>query len=263
MRAVVSFSGGAQSFVAAQRAVERYGAGEVALLFADTSAEDADLYRFVVQGAAALGVPLFVVRDGRTPQQVLRDRKFIGSGRGAPCSLILKRKPVDAWVAANAPDAVRVLGLTWEEPHRVEAFARAAAPSEAWCPLTEPPYLTRDGIFDAVRAAGLDLPRLYARGYAHNNCGGACVRAGQAAWKHLLTDNPTLYAEWEVWENGMRADVGDHSILRDRTNGDNVPLTLVQLRTRATFDQFDIGGCGCFSETDDAALTPTPPPEDR
>jgi 3'-phosphoadenosine 5'-phosphosulfate sulfotransferase (PAPS reductase)/FAD synthetase len=244
---VVMFSGGAQSFVAAQRTVAAHGRDGVCLLFADTSAEDADLYRFVVQSAASLGVPLHVVRDGRTPQQVLRDRKFLGSGRGAPCSDLLKRKPMDAWVAAHAPDAVQVYGLSWEEPHRVDAIQRAKSPAVVWCPLADAPYLTKDDVLAAVKAAGIAIPRLYGRGYSHNNCGGACVRGGQGAWRHLLRDNPSLYAEWESWEQSMRDDVGPYAILRDRTGGNVRPLPLAELRQRADadVDLFDIGGCGC------------------
>jgi 3'-phosphoadenosine 5'-phosphosulfate sulfotransferase (PAPS reductase)/FAD synthetase len=253
--AVVMFSGGAQSFVAAQRAVAKFGASKVRLLFADTSAEDPDLYRFVIQAAASIGAPLHVVRDGRTPQQVLRDRKFLGSGRGAPCSEFLKRKPMDAWVAANAPDAVQVYGLSWEEMHRVEAIQRAKAPASVWCPLAEAPYLTRDDVLAAVEASGVAMPRLYRDGFAHNNCGGACVRAGQGAWLHLLNMKPDLYAEWEKWEQDMRASVGPYAILRDRTGGDVRPLPLVELRSRrrSDVDLFDIAGCGCATEYDDSA----------
>lgn len=250
MNAVVMFSGGAQSFVAAQRAVARFGASNVALLFADTSAEDADLYRFVTQAAASIGAPLHVVRDGRTPQQVLRDRKFLGSGRGAPCSEYLKRKPMDAWIAANAPDAVQVYGLSWEEPHRVEAIQSAKAPAPVWCPLAEAPYLTRDDVLAAVTAAGIAMPQLYRDGFAHNNCGGACVRAGQGAWLHLLDKKPGLYAEWEAWEQDMRDSVGPYAILRDRTGGEVRPLPLVELRSRRRddVDLFDIAGCGCATD---------------
>lgn len=250
MSAVVMFSGGAQSFVAAQRAVMKFGASNVRLLFADTSAEDADLYRFVVQAAAALGCALHVVRDGRTPQQVLKDRKFMGTGRGAPCSEYLKRRPMDAWIAANAPEAVQVYGLSWEEPHRVESIQRAKAPAEVWCPLAEAPYLTKDDVLAAVTAAGIAMPRLYAKGYAHNNCGGACVRGGQGAWRHLLRDNPSLYAKWEAWEQDMRGMVGPYAILRDRRGGTSKPLPLLELRQRAEeeVDSFEIGGCGCATE---------------
>ncbi|MFN7611612.1 MAG: phosphoadenosine phosphosulfate reductase family protein, partial [bacterium] len=254
---VVMFSGGAQSFVAAQRAVERFGAANTVMLFADTSAEDADLYRFVIQAAASIGAPLHIVRDGRTPQQVLRDRKFLGSGRGAPCSELLKRKPMDAWVATNAPDAVQVYGLSWEEPHRVESIRRAKAPANVWCPLSEAPYLTKDDVLAAVEAAGIAMPKLYRDGFAHNNCGGACVRGGQGAWLHLLDKNPALYSEWEAWEQDMRQQVGPYAILRDRSGGRTRPLPLVELRSRnrETLDVFEIAGCGCATEY------PTPTPE--
>ena len=250
---VVSFSGGAQSFVAAQRAVARYGASATRLVFADTSAEDADLYRFLHDAAAVLSAPLVILRDGRTPRDVLRERQFLGSGRGAPCSKVLKRDPLDRYMAAHAPAAVLVVGLSWDEPHRIEAITARIGEGRVWAPLADPPYLTKDDVFAHVRAAGLRLPRLYERGYAHNNCGGACVRAGQGAWTHLLRDNPALFAEWEAWEQAMRAEVGPYAILRDRTGDAVKPLPLVELRRRTqqepqSIDLFDIGGCGCMVE---------------
>ena len=255
---VVSFSGGAQSFVAAQRAIARYGASATRLVFADTSAEDADLYRFLSDAQRVLGAELVTLRDGRTPRDVLRQRRFLGSGRGAPCSKLLKRDPLDRWIAANAPDAVLIVGLSWDEPHRIEAITARIGVGRVWAPLADPPYLSRDAVFQAVADAGIALPRLYAKGYAHNNCGGACVRAGQGAWAHLLTDNPALFSEWEAWEQEMRAEIGAHAILRDRTGGASRPLPLVELRRRVegqpdAVDLFDIGGCGCL--VDDEPMT--------
>ncbi len=49
---LVSYSGGLVSWAAAKRTAERYGRDRVRLLFADTLIEDADLYRFLVEGAA-------------------------------------------------------------------------------------------------------------------------------------------------------------------------------------------------------------------
>jgi hypothetical protein len=51
MKRVVMFSGGAASWAAAKRVVERYGVDDVTLLFTDTLMEDEDLYRFLVDGA--------------------------------------------------------------------------------------------------------------------------------------------------------------------------------------------------------------------
>ncbi|MFJ8387733.1 hypothetical protein ACIQ9Q_25045 [Streptomyces sp. NPDC094438] len=66
-RHVVQFSGGVGSFLAAVTVAERHGTAGATLLIADTLAEDEDLWRFSDAAAGFLGVPLTVVRDGRTP----------------------------------------------------------------------------------------------------------------------------------------------------------------------------------------------------
>lgn len=54
MRHLVMYSGGVASWDAARLAIENYGSENVDLLFTDTLHEDKDLYRFLVEGAAAL-----------------------------------------------------------------------------------------------------------------------------------------------------------------------------------------------------------------
>jgi hypothetical protein len=51
-RVLSMHSGGLLSWASGRRAVARYGRENVELLFADTMMEDADLYRFLVEGAA-------------------------------------------------------------------------------------------------------------------------------------------------------------------------------------------------------------------
>ena len=101
---------------------------------------------------------------------------------------------------------------------------------------------------------GIRLPRLYELGFAHNNCGGFCVKAGQGHFANLLRAMPARYAKHEALERAMRAYLGkDVSVLTDRRgDGKKKPLTLRDLRMRiesgAQVDAFDIGGCGCFVE---------------
>lgn len=92
MNAVVMFSGGIGSWGAARRAVAKYGAENVTLLFADTKIEDPDLYRFLDEAAADVGAPLVKVADGRTPFEVFRDVRYLGNSRIAPCSRVLKQE---------------------------------------------------------------------------------------------------------------------------------------------------------------------------
>lgn len=89
-------------------------------------------------------------------------------------------------------------------------------------------------------------------GFEHNNCAGACVKAGQAQWRLLLEKNPELYRSWEDHEQGMRKMLqADIAILRDRRGGQTRPLTLLELRTRESYDKDDWGGCGCFSDAEE------------
>lgn len=139
-------------------------------------------------------------------------------------------------------------------------------------PLTRPPYRSKRQWFDEARAVGLRRPRLYDLGFEHNNCGGACVKGGQAQWARLLEVFPDRFAHVEAFEQRMRDRLGkDVSILRDRTGGTTTPLTLTALRERVerrkrdqpdlfsvldaapddVIDTQDVGGCGCF--TDDLA----------
>ena len=76
---VVMFSGGITSWAVAKRVAIRHGTNDLVLLFADTLAEDPDLYRFNRDAERNVGVAITVVRDGRTPQQVGRDRKHLGN----------------------------------------------------------------------------------------------------------------------------------------------------------------------------------------
>lgn len=254
MKHVVQFSGGVGSWATAKRVAERHGTADMVLLFADVKDEDEDLYRFINEAAANVGVPLTVIADGRTPRQVMRDERFIGNSAMDPCSKILKRKLLDRWHKDNCDptDTVLYIGIDFTESHRFERYAKRVAPWIAEAPMCEAPYLDKDGIHAWLATYGIAPPRLYAMGFPHNNCGGACIKAGQAQWALLLQKKPDLYLEWEDWEEGMRVDVGDHSILRDRSGGQSKPLTLRNFRLRVdaqqTFDKHEWGGCGCAIE---------------
>jgi len=259
---IVMFSGGIGSWAAAKRVAERHGTDNLTLLFTDTLIEDADLHRFLDEAAADVGGKLVRITEGRSPWQVFRDEGMIANTRADLCSRILKREPADAWLAEHCdPGNTTVyIGIDWTEVHRFDngegrgarnRYARLGWRCEA--PLCEPPYLTKQDLFIALRAAGIRRPRLYDEGFAHNNCGGFCVKAGLGQFAHLLKMRPALYAEHEQAENEVRATTGwRQTILRDSTGGTVKPVTLTAFRERIERgwqpDLFDIGGCGCFVE---------------
>lgn len=287
---VVMFSGGLGSWLTARRVADGASTGDrVTLLFADVKGdstsphvgEDEDTYRFVIEAAAnVLGVRLpaempradwltnrhlidagYVpglvrVADGRDIWQVFKDDRFLGNTRLANCSKFLKQKPCREWLEQNADpaDSIVYVGIDWSETHRLPAIESGWAPYPVRAPMTEAPLLDKSQMQTECLRAGIALPRLYRAGFAHNNCGGFCVRAGQAQMELLLREHPSRYAYAERREQELRDHLDtDVAVLRDRTGGTLTPLTLRGFRERLEgqpdlFDPLDVGGCGCFTE---------------
>ena len=256
-RHVVMFSSGISSWAAAQRVKEAHPQEEILLLFADVKMEDEDNYRFLVDAVHNLALPVIWPVDpkGRDVWDVFRSERFLGNTRADPCSKFLKRQPMRRWLEKNCdPKKTTVyIGYDWEEPHRIENAARYWKPWPLRAPLAEPPFLSKDQVMDLARDQDppLEPPRLYAQGFPHANCGGFCVKAGQAQFLHLLKTMPDRYAYHEEKERQFRAWIGkDVAILRDRTGGTTKPLTLEALRRRhesgGKIDLFEWGGCNCM-----------------
>lgn len=253
---LVQFSTGAGSAEVAWRVVEQHGTDDVVLLAADTLVEDEDNWRFGQEVAERLGLTITRLADGRTPMQVGRDQRVVPNNRMAVCSRVLKRdllrKHMDEHY--NPTGSVVYLGFDWTEAHRYDAALPLWKPWTIACPLMERPYLAKPELLDLWRSRGIEPPRLYAQGFAHANCGGACVRGGQAQWANLLQVNRPRYLAWEADEQHTRQMLGkDVSILRDRTEGTLRPLTLAAFREGldrqpTMFDQDDWGPCGCTEE---------------
>jgi len=259
---VVMFSGGIGSWAAAKRVAEEHGTHDLVLLFADVKGnntsehvgEDADTYRFIEDAAKNIGGTLVTVRDGRDIWQVFRDRRWLGNSQLASCSTELKVKPSRQWLLDNCDplQTIVYLGIDWSELHRIPGAMKRNEPYVVAFPLNAKPYLEKHELLAWARREGLVTPRLYDLGFAHNNCGGGCVRAGQGHFRLLLRTMPERFAEWEKRESDMAAFLGkDVAILKEQSGGQSTSLTLQTLRLRAELqpsliDDADIGGCGCF-----------------
>ncbi len=255
---VVMFSGGVGSWATAKRVAERYGTDDLQLVFADTKMEDPDLYRFLREAGANVGGKQVVLAEGRNPWQVFNDVRFLGNSRVDPCSKILKRQLIRTWLNEHHDPrhTVVYLGYDWTEVHRQDKAARFWSPWVVESPMTEPPLRSKEEMLDGLRAAGIAPPALYELGFPHNNCGGFCIKAGQAHFKLLLETMPERYAFHERMEQGIREMLGkDVAIMKDRRGGDLKPLTMEHFRLRlqggGDCDVDDWGGCGCFAEPED------------
>lgn len=255
---VVMFSGGKGSWAAARhrRDVDGVDPQDMTLLFTDTNGEDPDLYRFLKDAAADIGAPLVVLdNDGQTVWDVFRKERMIGNTRLSVCSRALKQRPARKWLEANRDPAATtvVVGIDWTEAHRAPTMERNYQPYGFAAPLTEPGSWSKDRVDAELEAVGIAQPRLYAQGFPHNNCAGACVRGGQAQWALLLKANPDRFAQEEAAEETFRQETGKNvAILRDRRGGTTKPLTLHALRAREEggqgHDTDDWGGCGCTTD---------------
>jgi len=248
------YSGGIASWAAAKRVVAKHGIENVVLLFCDTLMEDEDLYRFLHESAANVGVQVTTIADGRNPWEVFRDERFVGNSRVDPCSKILKRQIADRWMKDRfTPDTcVRYVGIDYSEEHRYKNLCVRLHPWRVEAPLLEDPPMDKDDMRRWAESEGLEVPRLYQYGFPHNNCGGFCVKSGQSQFKRLLETMPERYAYHEQQEQELREHLGrdDVAIMRDRAGGTTKPLTMKAFRLRVeqglSCEMFDWGGCGCF-----------------
>lgn len=257
MEYIVSYSGGLGSFAAAHRLKQLHPDARITLVFCDTLIEDEDLYRFLRESAAALALPLVELRDGRNPWEVFRDVKMQGNTRIAPCSRVLKREVLAKWLDENHPfaDATLVLGIDYEEAHRLPRAVAANAPVPVIAPLCDPPFEGAQARHELLQRYGLSPPRLYAEGFAHNNCGGFCVRAGLAQFDLLRQRFPERF-EWHAQQQEQLVRLvpnADRPFLRKTIDGTQTYITLREFEKMklAESEQFDFGGCGCFVDDGD------------
>lgn len=263
MKHVVMFSSGAGSWAAARRVADEFGTDDLYLLFSDVkgdndlphTGEDEDNYRFLREAHADIGGELVWLNEGRDIWQVFKDDRFLGNSRLANCSKFLKQRPARKWLEENCDpeDTIVYVGIDWTEVHRVAAIEKNYRPYAAKAPLTEPPYIDKETVLSMLRERGIEPPRLYGMGFAHANCGGFCVRAGQGHFKQLLQVMPDRYAYHEQKEQELREYLDkDVTILRTHKGGQFRRMTLKEFREgveaeqTADMDLDDIGGCGCF-----------------
>lgn len=197
------------------------------------------------------------IAEGRDPWEVFHDARWIGNSRVAQCSAELKQRMAREWVEErySHDEALIYVGIDWTEIHRMKAIERGWSPYEIKAPMTEAPYWDKHEMLKALKDDGIQRPRLYSMGFAHNNCGGFCVRAGQGHFINLLQNKRDLYLYHEQKELEMQEYLGrtDVSILTRDIKGEDHKLTLRQLREEwesglgNQIDLNDIGGCGCFA----------------
>jgi hypothetical protein len=254
MKHIVSVSGGIASATSAFLA-QMLGL-DFDMVFADTLIEDEDLYRFNSDLSATLRLPIIRLCDGRDPWQVFVDKRFIGNSRTAHCSSALKTAQVRKYIESIGVDCTLVLGMYRDEEDRLERARKAWGDIPVISLLIER-KVTPKRAGDVLAAHGIKEPRLYAMGFPHNNCGGMCVRAGQAQFNTLLKRKRAFYLDQERREESARDSIGASArgFIRVRRGGATSYLTMREFREAVEKGEiepnlYEFGGCGCFVDED-------------
>ena len=134
-------------------------------------------------------------------------------------------------------------------PHHLEkfkTFKRTNAPVEWRVQSVE--YTDR---FEEVYCVTADKGRFTLEDHIYtSNCGGFCVKSGQAQFALLLKHFPERYKYHEDMEQKFREKTGkDVAIMRKMTNYERKPMTMKQFRewieAGKSYDVHEFGGCGC------------------
>lgn len=236
---IINVSGGKASGVALIRTIERFGAVNCKARFADTRQESADLYRFLDDLERVTGVEIVRLDQGKDCWDIWFEQMMMTNPETGGClaSYHLKRLPLAEHAASIAtPETSTIyVGFGPDEDDRQERLLKAGAPWRFDFPLTWKPRLFRCDVTDELHRRGIKPGKVYDAGYAHDNCKGACIRAGIRQWAGLLKDDPDTYRHNEEKEQefirrlqAMGRKVV--TILRDRRGGETRSLSLRQLR---------------------------------
>jgi hypothetical protein len=182
---VVQYSGGIGSWAATQCVIAEHGTDHLVLLTADTRVEDPDLWRFVRDSTVHVGVEPTIVADGLTPFEVFHDQRFLGNSVSRPAQPSSSNDP--AGHDSPCTPTWRTQCCTSASTGRKPAVSRRSntAGHRGGCgSRCVTPYLSKEDMLDAARAAGLTPPRLYELGFSHNNFSGLRSAQQLRTWSH-------------------------------------------------------------------------------
>ncbi len=213
MNHIVFLSGGNASFAVAAWVKEQYGhlkGHSILLYFTDVKWEDFDLYRFIIDASNRLELPMLIHSRGLTPPQLMVKQKFMANSRVGSCSKELKMKVASDYIKKGIKPEIEVwhnkkyiktddfisnatlyFGIGVNELHREEPIKINWAPYEVVNPL-----IYHDiNIDESLRKYSILPGQLYSKGFHHNNCGGKCIKGGQAHFKNLFMKDEKSFIE--------------------------------------------------------------------
>lgn len=99
-----------------------------------------------------------------------------------------------------------------------------SADGETFLTPAEKPYTSICKIREWLHEYNIEEPRMYAEGFNHANCNGACFKAGLSHWARLYKERPEVYAEQERQEKEWQQATGKDMTICMR-KGKQLPLS--------------------------------------
>lgn len=156
---------------------------EIDFVIAALPNEHPDVWRLIEAVEKEFGIVIKRIGSGKGVWDVFHEQHFIGNSLYDNCSKTLKRDVMREYMLTTYPGqpVTLVLGIGAHEIDR-ELNIRLnwkKAGYATWFPLIDYPGLTSEKMQEYCYALFGFVPELYTLGYSHNNCGGACVKAGK------------------------------------------------------------------------------------
>lgn len=164
--------------------------------------EHADNSRFARDASAWLGVNIIELKSTKYADcwQVWSERRWLNGPGGALCTVEMKKKVRQEF---SQPGDIDVFGFTREEEQRAERFVKNNPEVTARFPLIEQ-NISKQGCYEIIMDAGLELPEMYRLGYHNANCVG-CVKGGAGYWNKIRRDFPDVFARMAETEREVGA----------------------------------------------------------
>lgn len=240
---VVWFSCGAASAVAAKKTIEKYGNDCIVRVVNNPiSEEDDDNRRFLYDVERWLGVDIEYATNRKYSScscvDVWDRKRFMCSPKGAPCTYELKKQARQQWEEANHFDHL-VLGFTAEERRRYEHFVLTERSNTL--PVLIENGITKNGCFNIISGAGIELPAMYRMGYPNANCIGCVKATSPTYWNHVRKMHPKQFQERALQSRRLGAKLVRYK--GERIFLDELPTSAVgRPMTAMNFE------CGLFCE---------------
>lgn len=190
----VWFSCGAASAVAAKKTIELYGnTHEIRIINNPIKEEHPDNLRFLKEVERWIGLPIEFATNPEFKNNscfdVWEKRKYMSGIRGAPCTLLLKKKPRQLWEEINKPDHT-VLGFTYDEKKRHDRFVLTEKPL---LPVLIDLKITKEDCFKILQDNNISLPHIYSLNFPNANCIGCVKSTSVEYWKMVKEHFPNEF----------------------------------------------------------------------